>query len=40
MTLLTSTNEGLKQAPSSSPGQIDFLAGQVTFKSYLVSAQY
>ena len=35
MTLLTLNKEGSKQAPSGSPGQIDFLAGQVTFKSYL-----
>ena len=34
MTLLNSTKEGLKQVPSGSPGQIDFLAGQVTLKSY------
>ena len=27
--------QGLKQVLSSSPGQVDFLAGQVTFKAYL-----
>ena len=27
--------QGSKQVPSSSPGQVDFLAGQVTFKAHL-----
>ena len=27
--------QGSKQVPSSSPGQVDFLAGQVTFKTHL-----
>ena len=27
--------QGSKQVPSSSPGQLDFLVGQVTFKAHL-----
>ena len=30
--------QGSTNVPSSSPGQVDFLAGQVTFKAYDVSA--
>ena len=31
--------KGEKKVPSSSLGQVDFLAGQVTFKAYLVKEQ-
>ena len=33
----TPMTQGLTKVPSSSPGQVDFLAGQVTFKAYNVS---
>ena len=29
--------QGSKQVPSSNPGQVDFLAGQVTFKAHLAN---
>jgi len=32
-------NAGLKKVQSGSPGQADFLAGQVTFKAYLLNGQ-
>ena len=31
--------QGSKQVPSSSPGQVDFLAGQVTFKATLTQVK-
>ena len=35
----TPMTHGLTKVPSGGPGQVDFLAGQVTFKAYLPNGQ-
>lgn len=32
--------QGSKEVPSSGPGQVDFVAGQVTFKAHLHNKQW